>query len=429
MEGALLPFTEYEPGPRPCTPPVSPRGSQDPPTCAPVQVGPGKQGADLPSFLCLGPCTPAGNSDPPLKLLVILGRHTRVAHTPVATCPAAWVLLHPPVCTHRHGACFVRHETVPSLTHTPHHHVCTHVPGARVRGRVKNTRSPLAACSDSPSALTAPERRTCGGSGGHMCAHVQAQTVHTCASHEKMFISYMDVQTCMARKTPSLHVHRMEGSQGECRGLGSPLPLCDLEQAPPPASVPPRSGEGVGPDAFKVGPAHLDLPCLPLPGAQESSPTQLRAQGGGRPSSVGSAERSIPPGTPGWAAALLASRPWTRRPWTHSAPRPAAGSFSGDHCRGGLTARRVLPLPEHLCGGWRPLGPSPTGLGASSPPPRLARQGSPRGPGLAGPAAWPPQRAPPPPHMRGHARAPRAQTHRPQSQWQTRSSPRRCGRM
>lgn len=194
MEGALLPFTEYEPGPRPCTPPVSPRGSQDPPTCAPVQVGPGKQGADLPSFLCLGPCTPAGNSDPPLKLLVILGRHTRVAHTPVATCPAAWVLLHPPVCTHRHGACFVRHETVPSLTHTPHHHVCTHVPGARVRGRVKNTRSPLAACSDSPSALTAPERRTCGGSGGHMCAHVQAQTVHTCASHEKMFISYMDVQ-------------------------------------------------------------------------------------------------------------------------------------------------------------------------------------------------------------------------------------------
>lgn len=211
MEGALLPFTEYEPGPRPCTPPVSPRGSQDPPTCAPVQVGPGKQGADLPSFLCLGPCTPAGNSDPPRKLLVILGRHTRVAHTPVATCPAAWVLLHPPVCTHRHGACFVRHETVPSLTHTPHHHVCTHVPGARVRGRVKNTRSPLAACSDSPSALTAPERRTCGGSGGHMCAHVQAQTVHTCASHEKMFISYMDVQTCMARKTPSLHVHRMEG--------------------------------------------------------------------------------------------------------------------------------------------------------------------------------------------------------------------------
>lgn len=210
-----------------------------------------------------------------------------------------------------------------------------------------------------------------------MCAHVQAQTVHTCASHEKMFISYMDVQTCMARKTPSLHVHRMEGSQGECRGLGSPLPLCDLEQAPPPASVPPRSGEGVGPDAFKVGPAHLDLPCLPLPGAQESSPTQLRAQGGGRPSSVGSAERSIPPGTPGWAAALLASRPWTRRPWTHSAPRPAAGSFSGDHCRGGLTARRVLPLPEHLCGGWRPLGPSPTGLGASSPPPPPRPAGQP----------------------------------------------------
>lgn len=178
MEGALLPFTEYEPGPRPCTPPVSPRGSQDPPTCAPVQVGPGKQGADLPSFLCLGPCTPAGNSDPPRKLLVILGRHTRVAHTPVATCPAAWVLLHPPVCTHRHGACFVRHETVPSLTHTPHHHVCTHVPGARVRGRVKNTRSRWLR-AQTARRLSRPRSAAPAGGAGATCAHMYRHRRYT----------------------------------------------------------------------------------------------------------------------------------------------------------------------------------------------------------------------------------------------------------
>lgn len=43
----------------------------------------------------------------------------------------------------------------------------------------------------------------------YVYAHVYAQTVHTCASREKMFILYMDVQTCMARKTPLGHVHRM----------------------------------------------------------------------------------------------------------------------------------------------------------------------------------------------------------------------------
>lgn len=41
-----------------------------------------------------------------------------------------------------------------------------------------------------------------------LCTHTYMQTAHTFASHE-MFISYMDVQTCMARKTPSLHVHTM----------------------------------------------------------------------------------------------------------------------------------------------------------------------------------------------------------------------------
>lgn len=51
-------------------------------------------------------------------------------------------------------------------------------------------------------------------------AHVYAQTVHTCAAHEKMFISYMDVQTCMGRKTPPLHVHGSRGHPGAC-GRGS----------------------------------------------------------------------------------------------------------------------------------------------------------------------------------------------------------------
>lgn len=47
----------------------------------------------------------------------------------------------------------------------------------------------------------------------HVYAHVYAQTVHICASHEKVFISYVDIQTCMARKTPSLHVHGMGVTQ------------------------------------------------------------------------------------------------------------------------------------------------------------------------------------------------------------------------
>lgn len=132
--------------------------------------------------------------------------------------------------------------------------MCAHIPGAEVQGRVKNTSSlqatqPRASPSAQPlSTLTAP---ACGLPAGLrdccVCAHVYAQTVHTCASHEKMFISYTDIQTCMARKTPSLHVHRMGGvSQSGHRGLGAPLPLLDLEQTPSPASVPPGQPKGVG---------------------------------------------------------------------------------------------------------------------------------------------------------------------------------------
>lgn len=64
-------------------------------------------------------------------------------------------------------------------------------------------------------------------------AHVYAQTVHTLASHE-MFISCVDVQTCMARKTPSFHVHRMGVAQWVQGAWALPPSLRDLEQAPPP---------------------------------------------------------------------------------------------------------------------------------------------------------------------------------------------------
>lgn len=102
----------------------------------------------------------------------------------------------------------------------------------------------------------------------YVYVHVYAQTVHICASHEKMFILYMDVQTCMARKTPLLHVHTVHVG-----GLGSsPGSLNDLEQATPSfASVPPPCNQRVGPDALEVGPAHLDLLHFPVPGLQESS--------------------------------------------------------------------------------------------------------------------------------------------------------------
>lgn len=96
-----------------------------------------------------------------------------------------------------------------------------------------------------------------------VCAHVYAQTVHTLASHE-MFISYVDVQTCMARKTSSFHVHRMGVAQWVQGAWALPLSLRDLEQAPPPlASVPPLYRDR------GLGTAHPDssaLPCTWPPG-------------------------------------------------------------------------------------------------------------------------------------------------------------------
>lgn len=84
-----------------------------------------------------------------------------------------------------------------------------------------------------------------------MCTHMYMQTVHICASHEKMFILYMDVQTCMARKTRYYmctewgRSHSGRGGPGLSHGS-----LNDLEQATPSfASVPPLCNERVGPDA------------------------------------------------------------------------------------------------------------------------------------------------------------------------------------
>lgn len=159
----------------------------------------------------------------------------------------------------------------------------------------------------------------------YVYAHVYAQTVHICASREKMFILYMDVQTCMARKTPLLHVHRMGAFTRWMWGPGLSHPsLNDLEQATPSfAPVPPLYKERVGPD----GPAHFDLLHFPVPGLQESSRTLV--QGPGRMVySVGTAVRRILPNTQGWTVALLASRPWTRRPRALSAHHPGTGLFS-----------------------------------------------------------------------------------------------------
>lgn len=116
-----------------------------------------------------------------------------------------------------------------------------------------------------------------------------------------------------------------------------------------------------------------------------------------------------PPGTPGWAAALLASRPWTS-----SAHHPA-GPFSKGHMGGD-----PLPSRNTLCR-WSLTSPSPTQPGRASAAPTSLAQ--------LGPAARPAWGSPLPPTCVITREPLWAQTHRPQLQWQTRSSPRRCGRM
>lgn len=214
-------FRELNPGPVAGTPPVSGRVS-GPPLTPPGWVGPGSVELTSCRSLALGRAHqagtrgsprgcghPASTPDDSWPTLV------RAVYTPISICPAAHVLLRHPVCTHRHVACLVRHETVLSLTH-PSPSTCAHVPGAAAQGRVKSTSSlpaawPWASLSAQPLSALSGAPACVGLRGCCVCAHVYAQTVHTCASHEKMFISYMDIQTCMARKTPSLHVHRMGG--------------------------------------------------------------------------------------------------------------------------------------------------------------------------------------------------------------------------
>lgn len=138
------------------------------------------------------------------------------------------------------------------------------------------------------------------------------ETVHTCASHEKMFISYMDIQTCMARKTPSLHVHRMGGVTKWAQGPGTPSLCLTLSRLHPRPQFLLDNGVGMPPSR------EASLPTLTfgssLAALAESSGTELGARE--RVSSVG---RS-PPGTPGWAAALLASRPWTSSAYHPAGP-------------------------------------------------------------------------------------------------------------
>lgn len=134
---------------------------------------------------------------------------------------------------------------------------------------------------------------------------------------------------------------------------------------------------------------------------------------------MGTAVRRIPPDTQGLAVALLASRPWTKRPGARSAHHPGTGLFSKGILGGGPNYSGMLPLLEP---DW-PIPRCPAEAGQSVPHgPSAVLQ-----PGLLGAC-----RRPSGPRRRTCVitRVPhRARTHRPQLQWQTRSSPRRCGRM
>lgn len=198
-----------------------------------VVADPGGHGADLVPFLSLGLCAPRTNTGisgkecpptPPSKLFRwFLGQHMRGPSHSLSTFPNVWVLL-------PYAAWYPWHVTVLSLLHTPPPPVCAHVSlGQKYRTGLRNTASglgpqSLTSCVTLGKSLSTqaslcfllvparglPVEMLCM----RMCvryvyAHGYAQTVHTCASHENMFILYMDVQTCMARKTPSLHVHRM----------------------------------------------------------------------------------------------------------------------------------------------------------------------------------------------------------------------------
>lgn len=83
-------------------------------------------------------------------------------------------------------------------------------------------------------------------------AHVYAQTVHTCAAHEKMFISYMDIQTCKARR-----LHHYTCTVG--RSLKGVVGLTVTLSKPQPTSAPPLHNDQLRQVFLKVGPFYRDL--------------------------------------------------------------------------------------------------------------------------------------------------------------------------
>lgn len=90
-------------------------------------------------------------------------------------------------------------------------------------------------------------------------AHVYAQTVHTCAAHEKMFISYMDIQTCKARR-----LHHYTCTEGEVpEGV---VGLIVTLNKPQPTSALPLHNDQLWQVFLKVGPFYLVLLHLPAMG-------------------------------------------------------------------------------------------------------------------------------------------------------------------
>lgn len=117
-------------------------------------------------------------------------------------------------------------------------------------------------------------------------------------------------------------------------------------------------------------------------------------------------------------------QPLDQEAWAPSAHHPFSKGMLGggpNRLRRGPHSGTRLAKPQVSAGGCTVL-----------PPPGLAGQSSPSGPSAAlHPPAWG-SRSPVSPATSTYVitRVPRrAQTHRPQLQWQTRSSPRRCGRM
>lgn len=189
-----------------------------------------------------------------------------------------------------------------------------------------------------------------------------------------------------------------------------------LSKLHPLASVPPRYHGG-------LGPARLDRLRCPVPGSQES-PRHVQGPGRRLLRPAGTALGRVPLGR---QAGLLPLWP----------PGPGPGGLGPvlniTHSlkalwKGVLADSGMRPLPS-------PLGQPPAACGRlETPSPTQAWCGiqQPLRPGAAlhRPSRGSRTLVGPVPHTCVITRVPcQAQTHRPQLQWQTRSSPRRCGRM